>query len=97
MIVEVAILRVRPGAINDFESEFRKASPLLAGAPGYIEHELHKCVEAADKYMLLVKWESITDHMVGFRASESCRTWQALLHPYYASAPAVEHYVRIRM
>lgn len=97
MILEMAILRVKPGTINDFERDFRKASPILAQSPGYVSHELHKCVEEEDKYLLLVRWNSITDHMVGFRRSESYRTWTTLLHPYYDPLPTAEHYVNIKL
>jgi heme-degrading monooxygenase HmoA len=95
MILEVAILNVRPGTINDFESNFRKASKILSGTPGYIEHELHKCVEESDKYILLVRWDSLTDHMVGFRDSEGYQEWKALLHHFYDPFPTVEHYIEI--
>jgi len=97
MILETAVLHVKPGTMNDFESDFRKASLILTQAQGYISHELHKCVEEADKYLLLAKWESITDHMVAFRRSEGYQTWKALLHPYYDPMPTVEHYVKIKL
>ena len=97
MILETAILHVKPGTMNDFERDFRKASPILSQTPGYINHELHKCVEEKDKYLLLVRWDSITDHLVGFRHSEGYQTWKALLHPYYDPMPTVEHYVSIKL
>ncbi|MDB4868957.1 MAG: antibiotic biosynthesis monooxygenase [Cohnella sp.] len=95
MILEVAILKVKPGTINDFESSFRKASKIISSMKGYIEHELQKCVEESDKYILLVRWESLTDHMVGFRQSEGYQEWKALLHHFYDPFPTVEHYVKI--
>lgn len=97
MILEVAILHVRPGTINDFERDFRKASPIMASMQGYIGHELHKCVEVADKYMLLVKWRNLSDHLVGFRQSDAFASWQSLLHAYYDPAPTVEHYLQIKL
>lgn len=96
MILEVAILRVKPGTINEFESSFRKASKILASSKGYIHHELHKCVEKDLQYILLVKWRSITDHEVGFRQSPAYEEWKAMLHHYYEPFPDVEHYVQIR-
>lgn len=96
MILEVATLFVKPGTASDFESHYRKASAVISGAIGYIGHELYKCVEEADKYILLVEWDSITDHMVGFRESDSFMEWKALLNPYYDSPPSVQHYVRIK-
>ncbi|GAA0134328.1 antibiotic biosynthesis monooxygenase [Paenibacillus sp. FSL W8-0186] len=96
MILEVAELHVKPGTINDFESSFRQASKIISGMPGYIDHELHKCVEEENKYILLVKWRSITDHEVGFRKSEQYQEWKALLHHFYDPFPVVQHYVQIK-
>lgn len=97
MILEKAELQVKPGMINEFESNFRKASSIISQIPGYIEHELHKCVETEDKYLLLVKWRSITDHEIGFRQSPQYLEWKALLHHFYDPFPVVEHYIQIRL
>ncbi|MFD1178579.1 antibiotic biosynthesis monooxygenase family protein [Paenibacillus puldeungensis] len=96
MILEVAQLQVKPGMINDFESNFRKASKLIAQIKGYISHELHKCVETENKYILLVRWESIAAHEVGFRKSPQYEEWKALLHHFYDPFPTVEHYITIK-
>lgn len=96
MILEVAELHVKPGTINDFESQFRKASKIISQMRGYIDHELHKCVEEENKYILLVKWRSITDHEIGFRKSPQYEEWKALLHHFYDPFPTVQHYVQIR-
>ncbi|GGH19339.1 antibiotic biosynthesis monooxygenase family protein [Paenibacillus segetis] len=96
MILEVAELHVKPGTINDFESQFRKASKIISQMNGYLEHELHKCVEEENKYILLVKWRSITDHEIGFRKSPQYEEWKALLHHFYDPFPTVQHYVQIR-
>ncbi|GJM82600.1 antibiotic biosynthesis monooxygenase [Paenibacillus timonensis] len=96
MILEVAQLQVKPGMMNDFESSFRKASKLISRMAGYLGHELHKCVETENKYILLVRWQSITAHEVGFRQSPEYQEWKALLHHFYDPFPTVEHYVHIK-
>ncbi|MGZ7441164.1 antibiotic biosynthesis monooxygenase family protein [Paenibacillus sp. TH7-28] len=97
MILEIAELHVKPGMINEFESNFRKASKIIAQTEGYIEHELQKCVETENKYILLVRWQSITAHEVGFRKSPRYQEWKALLHHFYDPFPTVEHYVQIKL
>jgi heme-degrading monooxygenase HmoA len=92
MILEVAILNVRAGNNAAFESSFAEAAPLLAASPGYVAHELHRCVENRDRYILLVKWQSLEDHTVGFRSSDAYQKWKELLHHYYDPFPTVEHY-----
>jgi heme-degrading monooxygenase HmoA len=91
-ILEVAILNVRAGSGAAFESSFSQAAPIIAASPGYIRHELRRCVEVKDRYILLVKWRSLQDHIVGFRGSPGYQQWKALLHHYYEPFPTVEHY-----
>ncbi|MBJ6360381.1 antibiotic biosynthesis monooxygenase family protein [Paenibacillus sp. GCM10012307] len=96
MILEVAILIVQPGKSSDFESQFRKAARLIASTRGYISHDLQKCVEVRDKYLLIVQWESIKAHSVGFKTSPLYEEWKAMLEPYFEEPPLEEHYIRIR-
>jgi heme-degrading monooxygenase HmoA len=95
LILEVAILQVKPGLSNEFESSFRKASRIISSMRGYISHELQKCVEEDNKYILLVRWENLKDHTVGFRTSPEYLEWKQLLHHFYDPFPLVEHYINI--
>src|SRR5262245_22877616 len=92
MILEVAILNVRAGAGEAFEAAFREASSIIASMPGYHSLELRRCVEAANRYLLLVQWGRLEDHTIGFRQSAEYQRWRALLHHFYDPFPTVEHY-----
>lgn len=92
MILEVAFLYVKAGQNEDFENDFRNAGQYISSIPGYIEHDLKKCIEHANKYLLLVKWEKLEDHAVGFRESAVYQNWKQLLHHYYDPFPVVEHF-----
>ncbi|HTQ35630.1 MAG TPA: antibiotic biosynthesis monooxygenase [Steroidobacteraceae bacterium] len=92
VILEVAILNVRAGSSADFESSFMRAEPVIAGSSGYISHELRRCMEVENRYILLVRWRCLEDHTIGFRGSEAYQEWKALLHHYYDPFPDVEHY-----
>ena len=92
MILEAAILKIKPGLNQEFEIAFTKASEIISAMSGYIEHDLQKCIEVDNQYLLLVKWQTIEDHTVGFRQSEEYQTWKKLLHHFYAPFPVVEHY-----
>jgi heme-degrading monooxygenase HmoA len=94
-ILEVAILPVLAGKGPEFEIAFRAASAIIAASPGYISHELRRCVEDKDRYILLVRWRSLLDHTLGFRGSSAYQDWKRLLHHFYAPFPTVEHYVEI--
>jgi heme-degrading monooxygenase HmoA len=92
MILEVATLNVRDGAHDAFEAAFREASSIIASIPGYLSHELRRCLEIRGRYLLLVHWRRLEDHTVGFRESAEYEQWRALLHHFYDPFPTVEHY-----
>jgi len=96
MITEVAILNIKPGLSPEFEQAFSLAGKIIAGAKGYMGHEMKKCVEWEDKYILLVRWERLEDHTQGFRRSEAYREWKSLLHHFYDPFPVVEHYDELK-
>jgi heme-degrading monooxygenase HmoA len=92
MILEVAPLRIRPGAAAEFEAAFKAAQRIIGSMPGYVSHELQRCVERRDEYVLLVRWQSIEAHEVGFRTSPQYQEWKRLLHHFYDPFPVVSHY-----
>jgi heme-degrading monooxygenase HmoA len=92
MILEVAVLKVINGRNLDFEHAFKTAELIISSMQGYISHELQKCIEIQNQYILLVKWESLEAHTIGFRGSEEYQQWKALLHHFYDPFPTVEHY-----
>ena len=92
MILEVAVLDVRPGQAARFEHAFEEAQGIIASMPGFQRHELRRCIEHAHRYLLLVWWDTLEDHTVGFRGSPEYERWKALLHPFYDPFPSVEHY-----
>lgn len=95
MILEHAILNIKRGQSEQFEAAFRDAAFIISGAPGYFGHELHKCVEAPDRYLLLAWWDTLEAHTVGFRGSQEYQEWTRRLHHFYEPFPTVEHYVEV--
>ena len=92
MILEVAKLNIKPGEEKKFENAFLTAQTIIAAMPGYVSHQLQRCIEKPNRYLLLVNWEKLEDHTQGFRESEQYEQWRALLHHFYAPFPEVEHY-----
>jgi heme-degrading monooxygenase HmoA len=95
MILEAAILNVREGETATFEEAFGQAQSIIESMPGYVSHQLQRCIEASNQYLLLVNWESLEDHTVGFRQSAEYQEWKRLLHHFYEPFPNVEHYVPV--
>jgi heme-degrading monooxygenase HmoA len=92
MILEVAPLSIRPGQCAAFEAAFNQAQAILGSMPGYVNHELQRCLERDHEYILLVRWETLEAHEVGFRKSLEYQKWKRLLHHFYEPFPTVLHY-----
>jgi heme-degrading monooxygenase HmoA len=91
MILEIATFSIRPDAAADFEAAYAKATHVMASAAGHLGHEMHRSMDEAGRYTLLVRWRTKEDHTVGFRESELFKQWRALLGPYFATPPVVDH------
>ena len=92
MILEVAILNIRAGQAQEFEVAFEQASSIITSMPGYVSHQLQKCVENPDRYILLAYWQTLEAHTIGFRGSAQYQDWKKLLHHFYDPFPTVEHF-----
>ena len=92
MILELAILDVRPAEEEAFEAAMREARPLIEATPGFAGIELRRCLEISNRYVLLVSWEKLEDHTMGFRQSDRYQAWRDLLHHFYDPFPTVQHY-----
>jgi heme-degrading monooxygenase HmoA len=92
MILEAAFLYIKRDLLTQFEVDFAKASQYIASVDGYLSHTLQKCLEVENKYLLLVEWNTLEDHTVGFRNSKPYLEWKEILHNYYDPFPIVEHF-----
>ncbi len=95
MILEIATISVKEDQMQAFENTFKKAVRILASTPGYISHELQRCLEVKGKYQLLVRWQTLEAHTVGFRGSEGYKEWRAFMNPYFNPPPQVEHFEQV--
>ncbi len=92
MILEVAVLQIKEGLSEQFEMVFKEASLIISSMDGYVSHQLKKCVEVDNQYILLVNWKTLEDHEIGFRKSPEYQEWKRLLHHFYEPFPTVLHY-----
>ena len=95
MVLEVAILDVKPGQSQEFEAAFGQAQSIISSMKGYVSHQLQKSLEKPDRYILLVNWQTLEDHTQGFRGSTEYQEWRRLLHHFYDPFPEVEHYMEL--
>ena len=91
------MLNVIPGRESKFELAFKQASKIISSMNGFIHLQLQHCLERPNGYVLLVNWETLEDHTVGFRQSPEYQEWRALLHHFYDPFPTVEHFVPVNL
>jgi heme-degrading monooxygenase HmoA len=92
MIVEHAFFTIRAGSEADFEAAFEQARLVIASSKGFRNLALSRCIETPGQYLLLVEWDTLEDHTVGFRESDLFIEWRRLLSPYFESLPEVTHF-----
>ena len=95
MILEQATLQIKPNSSSEFEIAFKEASSIISQMKGFLSVDLLKCIEKENKYLLLVKWETLQDHEIGFRKSKEYQQWKQLLHHFYEPFPEVLHFSSI--
>lgn len=95
VILEHALLPVKPGEEVAFETAFARAKPIIMGMPGFQRLALSRCIEQPSTYLLLVEWRRLEDHTEGFRGSPQYQEWRQLLHHFYDPFPSVEHFEQV--
>jgi heme-degrading monooxygenase HmoA len=93
MIVERAIFALNLGTKKpDFAAAFALARPHIESSKGFRKLEMRQGIENPDSWLLLVWWDTVDDHMKGFRGSAAFAEWRRHLGPFFAAPPSVEHY-----
>ncbi len=93
MILEVADFRIQPGRQAEFDAAIRRGlATVISKATGYVRHEVRKCIETPERYLLLINWETLENHTVDFRGSPAFAEWRAIVGPFFAQPPMVEHF-----
>jgi heme-degrading monooxygenase HmoA len=95
MILEVAILHIKPEDIEKFEAVFPKVETIFRCVKGYISHELQRFVETMGRYHFLIRWETIESHTINFRQSPKFQEFRALVGGFFAQPPVAEHFERV--
>lgn len=93
MILELADIRVKQGVSEAFEKNVLIAlSTIFPKSKGFLGHEFRRCIETPDRYVLMLRWETLENHTVDFRGSPLFTEWRALVGDFFAQAPHVEHF-----
>ena len=92
MIIETAQIEIQPGQNEQFLAALDEAKKLLHSAKGFNGIYVHHGVERPNVFLLALEWDTLEDHTVGFRESDLFVQWRALIGPFFANPPTVEHW-----
>jgi heme-degrading monooxygenase HmoA len=93
MILELADLCIAPGKQREFDAAIELGlTTVLAKVPGCRAYLVQKGIESPERYLLMVYWDSVEAHDEGFRKSPAFEQWRAIVGPFFARAPQVEHF-----
>ena len=93
MILEIADIRIKPGQQQAFDEAIQRGlDTVLAAAEGFRGFKVNKGIESPERYVLMVFWETLEAHTVGFRESPRFAQWRAIVGPFFAGPPVVEHF-----
>ena len=93
MILELADIRIQPGQQAAFDEAIQRGlTTVIAHAKGFNGFKVNKGIESPERYILQIFWETLEDHTVGFRESPLFAQWRAIVGPFFAVPPVVEHF-----
>ena len=93
MILEIADIRIHPGQQAAFEEAIQRGIATVASkAQGFQGFKVNRCIETPERYVLQIFWDTLEDHTVGFRQGPLFTEWRAIIGPFFAAPPAVEHF-----
>ena len=96
MILEIADIRIRPGEQAAFDAAIRRGiDTVIARATGFRGYKVNRGVESPERYVLMIFWDTLENHTVGFRNSAAFGEWRAIVGPYFAVPPQIEHFTLV--
>ena len=93
MILEIADIRIQPGRQAEFDEAIQRGlNTVIAQAKGFRGYKVNKGMESPERYVLQIFWDTLEDHTVAFRQGPLFAEWRAIIGPFFAQPPQVEHF-----
>ncbi|MBC3870876.1 antibiotic biosynthesis monooxygenase family protein [Undibacterium oligocarboniphilum] len=93
MILELADIRIHPGQQTEFDAAIQRGlAEVISHAKGFCGFKVNKGIESPERYALMIFWETLENHTIDFRESPAFTQWRAIVGPYFAAPPVVEHF-----
>jgi heme-degrading monooxygenase HmoA len=91
MVLEVAVIEVRPGLEDEFVAAYSRVRDEVATTPGCRSIRMTRGIESPSRFVLLVEWDDLAAHLDNFRATDRFTRWRVAIGPYFAADPDVQH------
>ena len=96
MILELADFRIPPGKQTEFDAAIQRGvETVIAQAKGFRGYKVNKGVESPERYILMIYWDTLENHTIDFREGPLFPQWRAIVGPYFAAPPVVEHFTLV--
>ena len=93
MILEVADIRIAPGQNAAFDEAIRRGvETVIARSPGFRGYKVNRGIESPERYLLMIYWDTLDNHLKDFREGPLFPQWRAIVGPFFAVPPIVEHF-----
>ena len=93
MILEVADIRIPAGKQAEFDAAIQRGvETVISKAQGFCGYKVNRGVESPERYLLMIYWATLEDHTVAFRQGPLFPQWRAIVGPFFAQPPVVEHF-----
>ena len=96
MILEIADIRIAAGKQAEFDAAIQRGvETVIAQAKGFRGYKINKGVESPERYILMIYWDTLENHTVDFREGPLFPEWRAIVGPFFAVPPTVEHFTLV--
>ena len=93
MILELADIRIHPGQQASFDAAIQRGiADVVSKAKGFEVYKVNKGIESPERYILQIFWATLENHTIDFRESPAFADWRAIVGPFFAGPPTVEHF-----
>jgi len=93
MILEHADITIAPGKQAEFEAAIAHGiATVISKSKGFVDATVHKGIESPERYLLTIHWQTLENHTVDFRGGPAFQEWRAIVGPFFAKPPVVEHF-----
>jgi heme-degrading monooxygenase HmoA len=93
MILEHVDIHIHPGQQVAFDEAIQRGvNTVIAHAKGFRGFKVNNGIENPNRYLLMIFWDSVDDHMIHFRQSPAFAEWRAIVGPFFATPPVMEHF-----